>query len=62
MRRLPVVGHTRVPDLVNLVLVVKPSGTVGTANAINLYYETGGTQYLMHLPHGIKIWVGRSRC
>jgi len=63
-QRVPgaVVGHTPGHDLYNLVLVVKPSGTVGTANAINLYYQTGGTHYLMHLPHGLKIWVGPSQC
>jgi len=63
-QRVPgaVVGHTRGHDLFNLVLVVKPSGKVGTAKEINLYYATGGTHYLMHLPHGLKIWVGRSHC
>ena len=63
-QRVPgaVVGHTSGHDLYNLVLIVRPSGTVGTAKAIKLYYEASGTHYLMHLPHGLNIWVGRSRC
>lgn len=63
-QRIPgaVIEHTRGRDLINIVLVVKPSGKVGTATAINLYYEAGGTHYLLRWLHGLKIWVGRSRC
>ena len=57
-----VVGPTHRRDLFNLVLVVKPSGKVGTAKGIDLYYEAGGVHYLLRWQHGLKIWVGHSRC
>jgi len=60
-QRLPgaVVGHTRGRDLINIVLVVKPSGkVVGTARAFDLYYRAGGTHYRLRFLHGLKIWVG----
>jgi hypothetical protein len=62
-QRLPgaVVGHTRGRDLINIVLVVKPSGdVVGTARAFDLYYQAGGTHYRLRFLHGLKIWIGRS--
>lgn len=43
--------------MIDLVLVVKPSGKVGSAKAINLYYQAGGTHYLFHYPYGLKISV-----
>lgn len=55
-----VVRHTGSHRLVNLVLVVKPSGKRGTAKPIDMYYEAGGKHYLLHLPHGLYIWVGRT--
>jgi hypothetical protein len=55
-----VVRHTRGKEAIDLVIVVKPSGRVGTSKAINLYYETGGTRYLLHFPYGLKVWVGRT--
>jgi hypothetical protein len=39
--------------------VVTPSGKAGTAKAIDLYYEAGGRHYLLLLPQGLKIRVGR---
>jgi hypothetical protein len=55
-----VVRHTRGHDLIDLVVVVKPSGKVGTAKAINLYYQADGTHYLLHVPYGLKISVNRT--
>jgi hypothetical protein len=61
-QRVPgaVVRHTRGHDIIDLVLVVKASGKVGTATAINLYYQASGTHYLLHVPYGLKISVGRT--
>lgn len=61
-QRVPgaVVRHTRGHDIIDLVLVVKPSAKVGTATAINLYYQASGTHYLLHVPYGLKISVGRT--
>jgi len=55
-----VVRHTRRGALINLVVVVKPSGKVGTARAINLYYQAGGTHYVLHFRYGLKISVTRT--
>lgn len=55
-----VVRHTHGQEGINLVLVVKPSGKVGTAKAINLYYEVGETRYLRHFADGLRIQVGRT--
>jgi len=46
--------------LFNLVIVIKPSGKLGTTTAINLYYESAGTRYLLHIAFGYKILVGRT--
>jgi hypothetical protein len=59
-QRIPgaIVRHTRGQDLVNLVIVMKPTARYGTATAVNLYYKSGGTQYLLHFPVGYKIVDG----
>lgn len=31
-------------DVINLVIVMKPTATFGTATAVNLYYESDGTR------------------
>jgi hypothetical protein len=61
-QRIPgaVVRHTRGQEVINLVIVVKPSGKVGTAKAVNLYYEAGGTHYLLRYPYGLDIPVRRT--
>ncbi len=56
-----IVRHTRGHDLINLVIVVKPTAKVGTATAVNLYYKSAGTHYVIHFPIGYRIQVG-SRC
>lgn len=53
-----ILHHTHGQEVINLVIVVKPSGTLGTATAINMYYESGGTHYLRHFTDGLKIPVG----
>jgi hypothetical protein len=59
-QRIPgaVVRHTRGRDLVNLVIVMKPTAKFGTAKAVNLYYKSAGTHYLLHFPVGYKIVDG----
>lgn len=61
-QRVPgaVVGHTYGHDLINLVVLVKPSGKTARTNAFNLYYESGGTHYLLHFAYGLKISVYRT--
>ena len=60
-QRIPgaVVQHTRGQKVISLVVVVKPSGKLGTASAINMYYEVGGTRYLRIFTYGLQIQVGR---
>jgi hypothetical protein len=59
-QRIPgaTVRHTRGHQLINLVIVLKPSGKVGTAAAVNLYYTSAGTRYLLHIPNGYQILNG----
>jgi hypothetical protein len=54
-----VVHRTRGQEVINVVIVVKPSGKLGAATAINLYYKSGGTRYLLHFPYGLQVPVGR---
>ena len=55
-----VVRPTRGQEVLDLVIVVKPSRKLGTATAINLYYEVGGTRYLRHFSDGLKVVVGHA--
>jgi hypothetical protein len=59
-QRVPgaVIRHTRGKEAIVLLIVVKPSGTLGTATAVNLYYRSAGTRYLLHFPYGPRIPVG----
>lgn len=59
-KRIPgaVVHHTRGQEVINVVIVVKPSATLGTATAIDLYYRSGGTRYVLHFAYGIRVPVG----
>jgi hypothetical protein len=41
---------------------MKPSGKLGTATGVNLYYESAGTGYLIHFPIGYKLPVGHNAC
>jgi hypothetical protein len=62
-QRIPgaVVRHTHGREVINLVILVKPSGRHATVKAVDLYYEVGGTHYLLHFPFGLDISV-RSNC
>ena len=53
-----VVHHTRGQQVINVVIVVRPSGKLGTATAVDLYYKSGGTRYLLHFPYGLQVPVG----
>ncbi len=55
-----VVRHTHGQESINLVIVAKPSGKVGTSTAVDLYYEAAGTRYLLHFPYGFTVRVGRT--
>jgi hypothetical protein len=55
-----VVRHTHGKRAIALVIVVKPSGKVGTSTAVDLYYESAGTPYLLHFPYGFTVRVGRT--
>lgn len=54
-----VVHPNRGQEVINLVIVVKPSGKLGTATAIDMYYHVGETHYLLHFPYGLQVPVGR---
>jgi len=37
---------------------MKPTAKFGTATAVNMYYKSAGTDYLLHFPFGYKVLVG----
>lgn len=45
--------------MINLVILVKPSGKAATVKAVDLYYEAAGTHYLLHYPFGLNIQIRR---
>jgi hypothetical protein len=49
-----VIQHIRGQDVINLVLVLKPSGRDGTARTEYVYYQSGGTRYLLKMGVGIQ--------
>ena len=53
-----VVHNTGKQDVIQVVIVVKPSGKLGSATAVNLYYHSAGTHYLLHYPFGVQVPVG----
>jgi hypothetical protein len=55
-----VVRHTRGNQTISVVIVVKPSGRLGTATAVNLYYHSGGMHYLLNFRYGPQIPVGHA--
>ena len=59
-QRIPgaIVRHTPGKDVINLVIVMKPTAKFGTATAVNLFYKAAGTRYLLHFPFGYKIVDG----
>jgi hypothetical protein len=59
-KRVPgaVVHPNHGQEVINLVIVVKPTAKLGTATAINMYYHVGGTHYLRLFTDGVKIPVG----
>jgi hypothetical protein len=61
-QRIPgaVVPHTHGKEIINLVVVAKPTAKVGTSNAIDLYYKSAGKHYLLHIPYGFSVKVART--
>ena len=55
-----IVRHTQGQHVINLVIVMQASAELGTATAVNLYYKAAGTRYLLHIPYGYKVFVGRT--
>jgi hypothetical protein len=61
-QRIPgaVVRHTPGQQTIELLIVAKPLGKFGTSTAVDLYYESAGTHYLLHFPYGFSVRVGRT--
>ncbi len=55
------ISHIRGPDVMNLVLVLKPTGRQGTAKSEYIYYHSGATHYLLDLGVGIRLFNGNER-
>jgi hypothetical protein len=53
-----VIPHIRGQDVINLVLVLKPSGRDGTARTEYVYYHSGSTRYLLNMGVGIQVFNG----
>jgi hypothetical protein len=53
-----VIPHLPGQAVYNLVLVLKPSGTVGTATTEYVYYQSGGNSYLLNLGVSVKLFNG----
>jgi hypothetical protein len=54
------IPHTPGQNVENLVLVLKPSGAVGTANDVTLDYQSGGTKYRYDFQVGVIVYNGNS--
>jgi hypothetical protein len=52
------IRHTPGSDVINIVLVIKPSGGIGSAAGLDVYYTSSGGSYLLQFPIGIKIKTG----
>ncbi len=50
-----VIPHIPNKDTINLVLVLKPTGKQGAARSERIYYESGGTHYVLNLGVGIQV-------
>ncbi len=61
-QRIPgaVVRHTRGRETIDLVIVAKPIGRVGTSTAIDVYYKVAGNRYLLDFPYGFTVKVART--
>jgi hypothetical protein len=55
------IAHIPGKGVDNLVLVLKASGTEGTASTEDVYYTSGGTEYLLNLGVGIQLFNGNKR-
>ena len=53
-----VIPHIRGKDVMNLVLVLKPSGRQGTASSESIYYHSGSSHYLLNPGVGIQLFNG----
>ncbi len=48
--------------MINLVLVLKPTGRQGTARSEHIYYQSDSTHYLLNLAVGIKVLNDQRSC
>jgi hypothetical protein len=55
------IAHIPGKGVDNLVLVLKASGSEGTAKTEDVYYTSGGTEYLLNLGVGIQLFNGNKR-
>ena len=53
--------HTPYPDAINLVLVLRSTGTKGTAKTVYVDYESGGVKYRLDLAVSIELFNGNPR-
>jgi len=53
-----VIPHSQGQDVTNVVLILKPSGARGFARAVEVYYKSGGTDYVLRWPIGVDVFVG----
>jgi len=56
-----VIPHSQGQDVVNLVLVLKPSGVVGTAKDVDVNYVSGGTHYLRDFGVTVQVYNGNQK-
>jgi hypothetical protein len=59
-KRIPgaIIHHNHGQEVINLEIVVKPTAKLGTATAIDMYYEADGTHYVRRFTDGLKVPVG----
>lgn len=56
------IPHMPGQSTINLVLVLKPSGRQGTASTEDVYYQSGGTHYLLDLAVAIQVRNDQRSC
>jgi len=54
------IPHSPGHDAINLLLVLKPTGRVGTARSVDVYYRATGQNYHLRTVTSIRVLVARS--
>ena len=55
------IPHWPYPRIIDLVLVLRPIGVMGTAKTVYVYYESGGSSYRLNLAGGIELYNDKPR-